>query len=50
MKTALYSQPLAASLITFTPNASTGQTYALSELTAGEIVFRFAIIDLDPNA
>jgi len=36
--------------VTFTPNASTGQSYALSELTAGEIVFRFAIIDLDPNA
>ena len=36
--------------LTFTPNASTGQSYALSELTAGEIVFRFAIIDLDPNA
>jgi hypothetical protein len=36
--------------ITFTPNASTGTDYALSELTAGEIVFRFAIIDLDPNA
>jgi hypothetical protein len=41
--------------VTFSPNTSTGQSYALSELTlseltAGEIVFRFAIIDLDPNA
>jgi hypothetical protein len=36
--------------VTFSPNTTTGQSYALSELTAGEIVFRFAIIDLDPNA
>ncbi len=35
---------------TFTPNTTTGQPYALSELTAGEIVLRFAIIDLDPGA
>ena len=36
--------------ITFTPNASTGTDYALSELTAGEIVFKFGIVAIDPNA
>ena len=36
--------------ILFTPNISTGTDYALSELTAGEIVFKFGIVAIDPNA
>jgi hypothetical protein len=31
----------------FTPNASTGQSYNLAELTAGEIVFKMRIVRID---